>query len=210
MEQYSKDEEYEKAALMRDRLFAFTHINDVAAIKEDRPLEQIAAIPNRIEIYDISNLGSDFAVGSMVVFVGGEMDKSQYRKFRIKTVIGQDDPSMLSEVIYRRFHHPEWAKPDLIILDGGRGQLSSVSRTLFSLAKTERDQKANEKALNPILNPVGIPVIAVAKGPSRKGFQLFKNSYAQKIMLDKRFIEAMRDEAHRFAIKYHRKLKNQI
>ncbi len=204
MERYSKDEEFEKAAIVRDRLFAFTHINDVAAIKQERPLQQIAAIPERIEAYDISNQGKDYAVGSMVVFTSGEIDKSQYRKFRIKTVVGQDDPAMLSEVLHRRFHHREWAKPGLILLDGGRTQLSAVLRALNDLTRTDQ---ANAGA---ILDPRGIPVIAVAKGPTRKGYQLFRNVAAGKILLDRRFIESIRDEAHRFAINYHRKLKNII
>jgi excinuclease ABC subunit C len=97
------------------------------------------------------------------------------------------DPQMMAQVIDRRFNN-DWKKPDLIILDGGKGQLSAVLGVL------------KKKKLK-------IPVIAVAKGPTRKGFRLFKNNLAKKIVLDRKFIERMRDEAHRFAINYQRKLQ---
>jgi len=236
MKNYAKSEEYEKAKIVRDRIFAFEHIADIAAIKEDRTLEQIKNIPHRIEAYDISNLGSDFAVGSMVVFMDGEIEKTEYRHFRIKDqgvrikyrshsetkpknlksdeipaspagglrcaqddnttrysllTTTQNDPAMMAQIIERRFGHPEWEKPDLILLDGGKGQLSVVSNKLRTLK-------------------INMAVMAVAKGPTRKGFTLFKNSSAKKIVLDRKFIESIRDEAHRFAISYHRKVRDKF
>jgi len=182
----------------------------VAHIKQEKSLEQIKNIANRIEAYDISNIGKDYAVGSMIVFTSGEVDKSQYRKFKIdnkqliisnkknlkskisnqKLPIG--DPAMIASIIKRRFNHSEWPKPDLIIIDGGKGQLSAALRAL----KLKKISK--------------LPVIAVAKGPTRKGFTLFKNNPAKRIILDRKFIENIRDEAHRFAIGYHRKLRGRI
>lgn len=188
MKEFSNKKKFEEAAQIRDRIFAFEHINDVALIKKERSLEQNKNIPNRIEAYDISNIGKDFAVGSMVVFTSGEIDTDQYRKFRIKTIFKQNDPAMMAEIIKRRFKYQEWEKPDLIILDGGKGQLSFVLNALRTLK-------------------LKIPIIALAKGPSRKGFALFKNKLAKNIYLEKKFIESIRDEAHRFAIKYHRELK---
>lgn len=204
MKMYSQKQEFEKAAIIRNRIEAFTHINDVAVIKHERSLEQTKNIPERIECYDISNLGKDFAVGSMVVFTNGEINTNDYRKFRIKNeesrikhnskfIIhnseSKGDPQMMAGVINRRFNHPEWPMPNLIILDGGKGQLSIVLKTL----KTKK---------------INIPVMAVAKGPTRKNFTLFKNAQAKNIVLDRKFIERVRDEAHRFAISYHRHLKN--
>ncbi len=228
MLEHSKNQNYEEAAKIRNQITAFAHINDVALIKQERSFEQIKNIPYRIEAYDISNIGDKFAVGSMVVFTGGEINKSDYRKFRIKnyelgikqknshsersgesldpSVLHQDDspmtkdqrpransgdPQMMASIIDRRFNHTEWPNPDLIILDGGKGQLSAVLSTL-------RTKK------------VSLPIIAVAKGPTRKGFALFKNNAAKNIVLDRKFIESIRDESHRFAITYHRKLKNKI
>jgi len=206
----SKKQNYEMAAKLRDRILAFEHINDVALIKQEKSLEQIKNIPNRIEAYDISNLGNEYAVGSMVVFTGGEIDKTQYRKFKIsnkqittnKKIIKnlklkiknfpKGDPQMMAQIIERRFNHPKWKLPNLIILDGGKGQLSAALRAL----KLKKISK--------------LPVIAVAKGPTRKGFTLFKNNPAKRIILDRKFIENIRDEAHRFAIGYHRKLRDRI
>lgn len=221
MQQYSKNEEFEKAKEIRDRIDAFMHLSDIAAIKHDRPLEQIKSIPHRIEAYDISNMGKNYAVGSMVVFIDGEIKKTEYRKFRIinesiarkhpkipekftrnssrfysnnKNLrsmlydLRPNDPAMMAQVIERRLAHPEWEKPNLILLDGGKEQLSVVLNKL--------------RTLN-----IKLPVMAIAKGPTRKGFTLFKNSLAKKIKLDRKFIEFMRDEAHRFAITYHRKLR---
>lgn len=193
METFSRMQMYEQAAIIRNRIFAFTHINDIALIKKERTLEQYNNIPSRIEAYDISNIGQHYAVGSMVVFTGGEIDKNEYRKFKIKYQVSsikyQNDPAMIGQILDRRLNHQEWTYPDLILIDGGKGQLSAALKVL-----------KNHK--------LKIPIIAVAKGPTRKGFQLFKNSLAVKITLEKNFIESVRDEAHRFAITYHRKLRS--
>lgn len=195
----SRHQKYELAVQIRNKIQSLQYIQDVALIKKEKPFEQYRMIPKRIEAYDISNLPAGrqayLTTGSMIVFTSGQVDKSQYRKFRIKNyelrIKGQNDPAMLAEIIERRFNHPEWTKPDLIILDGGKGQLSAVLKVL------------REKSIK-------IPVIAVAKGPSRKGYRLFKNALAEKIILDKKFIESIRDEAHRFAISYHRKLRARL
>jgi excinuclease ABC subunit C len=216
MKYYSKKQMYEDAAQIRNRMYAFEHINDIAVIKKERTLEQYKNIPERIEAYDISNIGSNFAVGSMVVLTGGEIDKNEYRKFRIihkytdhknytnennsklhkykdridcaKQNEHQNDPAMIGQILDRRLNHKEWSYPDLILIDGGKSQLSAALKAI-----------KNHK--------LKIPVIAVAKGPSRKGFKLFRNSIAQKLIIEKKFIEYVRDEAHRFAITYHRKLR---
>lgn len=218
----SRHQEFELASKIRDKVFALEHIQDVALIKEERPLEQLRSIPHRIEAYDISNLpagrqglSGQFATGSMVVFTDGVMDKKEYRKFRIKycspSLRGgnptkqsnnnkiatpcwarndnqKNDPTMLAQVVARRLNHPEWPMPDLILLDGGKGQLSAVMKIL----KNHRKK---------------IPMIALAKGPTRKGFRLFRNTNAKNLTLDKKLLEYLRDEAHRFAISYHRKLR---
>lgn len=144
---------------------------------------------NRIEAYDISNIQGRFAVGSMVVFRNGAPDKNQYRKFRIKTITGSNDVAMMREALWRRFSKLEksnWPKPDLVLLDGGKPQLSVG---LYVLR---------------ILN-LKIPIIALAKRceeifiPDRKTPIILSNhSPALKL------IQRIRDEAHRFAIQYYR------
>ena len=145
----------------------------------------------RIEGYDISNISGTLAVGSMVVFENGKKKKSDYRKFKIRTVEGQNDVASLREVLLRRLKHPEWPQPQLILLDGGKGQL-----------KAARGLK--------------IPVIALAK-IKRSGGKLFSPYSRNFVLLDnlpkelRDLFLQVRDEAHRFAITYHKlRRKNKL
>lgn len=151
---------------------------------------RLAPPPRRIEVYDISNLQGVNAVGSMITFINGLPENNQYRKFNIRTVRGANDPAMLAEVVRRRFTSDQLKNlpwPDLIILDGGRGQLSVVDKQLPTRARP-------------------IPVVALAKRleeiytrdqstPQR----LPENSPAYFLL------QRLRDEAHRFAIGAHRR-----
>lgn len=151
----------------------------------------------RIECYDISDISGTNATGSMVVFINGAKEGSKYRKFRIRTQNTPNDFAMMEEVLRRRLYHPEWPMPDLIIVDGGKGQVSSVL-----------------KAIHQFNNPPGgeagliIPVIGLAKKEETivtsdlREINLPKNSDALKLIM------RIRDEAHRFAIIYHRLLRS--
>ncbi len=141
----------------------------------------------RIECFDVSNIQGKYAVGSMVVFTAGQPDKSQYRKFTIKYTKGQiNDFAMLTEIVMRRLKHSDWPRADLIILDGGKGQLSTVKQNL-----------ANVK---------NIPLI-IALAKKHEEIFLPKN---KKPLIIKRaspeffLIQRIRDEAHRFAINFYR------
>ena len=170
---------------------------------EQRPNETLGELkkalglqstPFRIEIYDISNIQGAEAVGSMVTFEGGEPKKSAYRHFRIREVEGIDDFAMLAEVIRRRAAHIREGRdraPDLIMVDGGRGQVSAARRAL------------NESDLP------SIPLIGLAKREE----EIFLDGEAAPLELPRssealKFLQRMRDEAHRFAIEYHRKLRS--
>ncbi len=206
MKVFSKNNEFEKAAEARNRIFALEHIRDVALISDEKDMPDIRRqTPDaRIEAYDISNIGGDFAVGSMVVFLGNKPDKNEYRKFKIKTVSGIDDVAMMREVLMRRFRN-NWQKPDLMILDGGKGHLNMAQRITEEL-KLE------------------ISIIAVAKGPTRKKLDIYQSKFLltylgrneeirekyNRILSDANLLERIRDEAHRFAISYHKKLRNKI
>ena len=199
----AKKDEFEKAAEARNRIFALEHIRDVALIANDEnfqfPISNFQKM--RIEGYDISNIAGDYAVGSMVVFSGNKPDKSQYRKFKIKTISGIDDVGMMREVLYRRFNN-NWPKPDLMILDGGKGHLNMAQKVIGDLK-------------------LGIPIIAVAKGPTRKRLDLYQSKFLltflgkneelrknySNVLSDIRLLEHIRNEAHRFAISYHKKLR---
>lgn len=165
---------------------------------------KLSSIPQRIEGYDISNIFGQEAVGSMVVFASGEPAKQHYRKFKIKIGQGKaNDTQMLKEVIARRIKHitkaeeAGWKKPDLIIIDGGKDQLNAVNSIL-------------EKA------GMDIPLLAVSKGqgirsaqaPDKIFFPGERNALELPLASPAlHIIKRVRDEAHRFAIKYHQALR---
>lgn len=187
MEEMAKMQRYEDATMLRNQIFALQHIQDVALIREEAAGEsENGNVPERIEAYDISNIFGRQAVGSMVVFTNGRIDKNEYRRFKIRSVSGVSDVAMLEEVLVRRFRHREWKFPDLVVIDGGLGQFNVAQKVL--------------KFYN-----LNVPVISIAKGADRKGEKLFVSNNASA--LDKKYIVALRDESHRFAISYHRKLK---
>lgn len=144
----------------------------------------------RIECFDISNFSGKNSVGSMVVFENGESKRSLYRRFKIKNIIDKsNDYEAMNEIIKRRFKHKEWNYPDLIIVDGGKPQVSAATLAL---------SKYN----------IYIPIIGLAKKDEKiitENFSTIKlNKSAKAIHL----IMRIRDEAHRFAITYHKKLRS--
>jgi len=158
-----------------------------------KDLLSLKRYPKRMECYDISNISGVDKVGSMVVFIDGEKCPDEYRRFRIKTVDGADDFASLKEVLSRRIakmsEEPErFAKPELIIIDGGKGQLSAVKQ-VFDDCNLDVD------------------LISLAK----KQEEIFTVNDSEPILLQKndyclRLLQRIRDEAHRFAITYHRTL----
>ncbi len=159
--------------------------------------------PERIECFDISNIFGQQAVGSMVTFVQGRPDKSGYKRFKIKTVGKIDDYAMMREVLTRRYKRAveEGDLPHLIMVDGGKGQLGVALRVFEKLAIGNVD------------------LIALAKGRKeseppgkRSGEQIFAPQTPEPIVLapsspELLFLDRIRDEAHRFAVTYHRKLR---
>jgi excinuclease ABC subunit C len=151
-------------------------------------------LPETIECFDVSNIGSSNMVGSMVCFQGGKPDKSNYRKFKIKNRTGQDDFAAMAEIVGRRYKSLKQKKlkfPDLIIVDGGLGQLHSAQREL--------------KKLN-----LEIPIIGLAK----KEENIYTLNSSRPIRLNKKseslkLLQSIRDEAHRFAIGFHRKKRKE-
>ncbi len=151
-------------------------------------------LPHYIEGFDISNLRSEAAAAAMVVFKGGSPAKDMYRRFKIKDVKGQDDYAMLQEVLNRRYSRlleEDRELPDLILIDGGKGQLSSAREIL------------NELGLN------NLKIISLAK----KREEIFIPSEEDPLRISRRspalkLLQRIRNEAHRFAVNYHRKLRS--
>lgn len=201
----AKDQKYELAASYRDKLHQLDRIErshfiserdlaaDVALVQLKKELN-LSKMLARIECYDISNIMGTAAVGSMVTFVNGVASPKDYRRFQIRTVKGSNDFAMLSEVLKRRFsdaNAKKWKAPDLVILDGGKGQLSAV--------------------LKSVIIPDGVRVVALAKRLeeivtlSDSKFEIRKLKAGSEAFF---LVQRIRDEAHRFAITYHRKLKS--
>lgn len=153
---------------------------------------ELSAPPQRIECFDISHIQGAETVASMVVFTGGLPDKAEYRRFKLKTVEGApDDFASMREVTLRRYREAAEPLPDLIVIDGGKGQLSSALEVIRGVGLAE------------------IPVIGLAK----EFEQIFREGIAEPLALARHspalhLIQQIRDEAHRFAITYHRKLRS--
>ncbi|NTV49319.1 MAG: excinuclease ABC subunit UvrC [Geobacteraceae bacterium] len=169
---------------------------------------QLGRIPQRIECYDISTIQGRFSVGSCAVFTAGKADRENYRHYRIQTVIGQDDFAMLREVFLRRFrvdNRENVILPDMVVVDGGIGQLNAVQKILeelglagsfdlVSLAKSRVLHNASESAVSKSDERVFLP--------GRKNPVVLRQNSKPLLLL-----AAIRDEAHRLAIGYHRKLR---
>ncbi len=168
----------------------------------------LGRMPRRMECFDISNVQGQLSVGSMVVLLDGEPAKAEYRHFRIRTVEGADDFASLGEVLQRRLSRglAEGSLPDFILIDGGKGQLSAVTMVLEELGLAGRLDVAGIAKSRVIANVRGKAVERSEERfflPGRKNPVLLRQGSPALFML-----ERLRDEAHRFAITYHRKLRN--
>jgi len=154
---------------------------------------RLPALPRRIECFDISNTQGTDSVASLVVFVDAKARKSEYRKFKIRSVSGPDDFASMQEVVERRYSRlleEGSAMPDLVMVDGGKGQLSSAMEILQQL------------------NLAGMPIIGLAK----KLEEVFMPGSSEPVMIPRtssalKLLQQIRDEAHRFAVTYHRALR---
>ncbi|OVE74013.1 hypothetical protein BVX94_01965 [bacterium B17] len=209
MEEASKKMKFEEAASLRDILLklqetikkrarvaptaAMKREDAAKAVRELRDVLGLKKIPRVVEGYDISNISGTHSVGSMVCFVDGMSRRNRYRRFRIKTVEGSDDPGMMAEVIKRRFGRMKkegGEPPDLVIVDGGITQVHA--------ARGELDK-------------LGLSTIPVA-GLAKRYEEIYWEDGKPTILLDKRanalkMLQRLRDEAHRFALTYHRHLR---
>lgn len=199
MESLSKDKKYEQAIKARDQMRAigalYSSSPDVNYFKEGEQVQRALGLsksPERIECIDISTTMGERAVGSLVSFLNGKPDKSQYRKFRIKDVKGMDDFLMVAQVVRRRYGRLKregLPYPDLVMIDGGKGQLSAATAELKKL-------------------DIDIPLISLAKREE----EVFLPGKRNPVILSRdslalRLLQRVRDEAHRFAVSYHRLLR---
>lgn len=162
----------------------------IGALEELKQILNLDNIPKRIESFDISNIQGVDSIGSMVVFTNGKKDKKEYRRYKIKTVIGPNDYDSMAEIVERRLKYGDF--PDLMLLDGGKGQVSAVKKVL---------NKYN----------VEIPLWGMYKDDKHRTKGLI--SQEKEIELDRtsnlyRFVASIQEEVHNYAISYHRSLRN--
>jgi excinuclease ABC subunit C len=205
MKTASQKQDFEKAKKIRDKTNSLERIMEHSSVfeksapdnwsKTQMILQKITGVKtdiSRIEAYDVSNTQGKEATGSMVTFVDGRPDKNYYKKFKIKMKNEPNDFAMLQEILTRRLNHKEWPYPQLIIIDGGKAQLNAAIKT----------KNENPKAKN-------IKITSIAK----KHNEFFVEGKDRPILLKTlpreifNLVLQMRDEAHRFAISYHKKLR---
>lgn len=183
----AKVQNFEKAADIRNRIFAINHIRDVALIKNRSESDRQSGF--RVEAYDIAHTSGKDVVGVMSVLIDGEPDKSSYRKFKLR-VDRNDDVGNLKEILFRRLEHPEWGTPNLLVIDGGRGQYYAAKQMLFEAG-------------------IFWPVVAVTKDEKHRARDIIgdKENLKQEQIDDCIIANA---EAHRFAIAYHRQRRGRM
>jgi len=207
MQVMSKTQNFEKAVILRNQVFALENIFQNAHIIKDlakkeitweeteKRLKYLLGIKKkitRIEGYDISNIQGKSATGSMIVFKNGIPNKKEYKKFKIKMENTPNDTGMLKEILERRLKHTDWPVPQIILIDGGKGQLNAAI-----------------KAKQDILSYKNVKVLSIAK----RNNELFIEGKTKPLLLKELYngisdlILQIRDESHRFAIKYHKKLR---
>ncbi len=182
----AKREAFEEALSIKRKIYALQHIQDIALIRDDRKLYRDDKRV-RIEAYDVAHLGGQHMVGVMTVVEGDEPRPGEYRKFKIKGVAGSNDPAALKEVLERRFAHPEWPFPQILVVDGSTAQKNVTEHVLRKLGLV-------------------IPVVAVVKDERHKPIRLIAAGKLREQFGDQALLANA--EAHRFAIAYFRSLQH--
>jgi excinuclease ABC subunit C len=194
-------ERFEVAGKKRNQIFALQHIQDVSLIKQKTDNYNQNNTNNdggsnaefifRIESYDIAHMSGKNMVGVMTVMENGELMKNEYKKFIIRKFDSSNDTGALQEVLTRRFNHPEWNKPDIVIVDGGQAQLNAVSKIISNL-----DVHMQNK----------IALVSVVKDDKHKAREIMGDA----VIADKykKEIIQLNAEAHRYAIAFHKKRRN--
>ncbi len=188
MKTLAKAERFEEAEVVKRKIFSLEHIQDVALIKDEARVYRDDKTV-RIEAYDVAHMTGQNMVGVMTVVEGGEANKNEYRKFKIKTVDRSNDPAALREILDRRLRHEEWPLPQIIVVDGSTAQKNAAEKVLKSYE-------------------LSIPIVAVVKNEKHQPERLVgPNTLLAKYQNDILLANA---EAHRFAIGYHRSKRDRI
>lgn len=195
MKEKIKKEEFEEAAKLRDKINLFSYLKDINLIKAREEISGKESL--RIESYDVSHISGKSRVGVMVVSEDGEFKKSDYRKFKISENINDDIQGLL-DILERRFAHKEWKFPDLVVIDGGKTHLNFIYSKIRTFLKKEDLEK--------------ISFSSVVKNEKHKARAiLFLKKFEEKKFAHlESLIFKLNEETHRFAIKYHKNLRDKI
>ncbi len=193
MKTLAKEEKFEEASKIRNKINAFQYIRDINFIKNNS-FESEKTNGLRIESYDISHISGVNRVGVMVVAEDGEFKKSEYKKFKIKEGIN-DDLAGLMEVLERRFSHKEWKYPSIILIDGGKTHLKFTADKLKNVLSDKELSK--------------IKFFSIVKNNKHKAKEVLSLNTVDKLRNDNLLIR-INEETHRFAISYHKLLRNKI
>lgn len=188
MRRLSRRQMFEEAGKIKKQLFALQHIQDVALIKPENISPRNEKGSFRLEAYDVAHTSGQNAVGVMVVLESGEMVGDKYRKFKLRTSKAGDDLGSLREILERRFNHPEWPLPNLIVVDGGKNQLNLAKKVLL-----ENDLEK-------------IALVSVVKDDKHRAREILGDRM-MSVSYEGEIIKA-NHEAHRFAISYHRQRRS--
>ena len=186
MRAYAADEQFEKAAKTRRQIVALEHVRDVSLIRDETRVSSGGGV--RVEAFDVAHTSGTATVAVMTVVSNGEAVKVAYRKFNIRTATN-DDVAALQEALERRLGHTEWPLPRVLVVDGGTAQMHAAQRVL---------KKAG----------IVIPIVGVVKNQFHKPERLVGN--ARAIEAYERDILLANNEAHRFAITWHRKRRERL
>ena len=182
MMRLAKKQEFELAETFKRKIYALEHIQDISLIRDDTKIYRDTN-NLRIEAYDVAHHAGKDMVGVMVVIEGGEPAKSEYKKFKIKTVNKANDTAALKEILERRLLHTEWPYPQIIVVDGSTAQKNVAENVLKK-------------------NGVVIPVVAVVKDEKHRPQKLIATKSLKEKYKD--YILLANAESHRFAVTYHR------
>lgn len=226
MKRAARAKDFELAAKLRNQLFSLQALNhqvlfsdrEMLDASKDQALVELAKLlglkqpPRRIEGYDISHIQGTDTVASMVVFINGMPSKTDYRKFKMR-ILGNDDFAHMAEAVTRRFrqeNRQKWGMPDLVLIDGGKGQLSAAMAALDGAGQSRVPTIGLAKRFEEIIVPRGKEVesrpfdklrVKKSKVESFSIIRLTENSHTLKLL------QRIRDESHRFAVSYHSTLR---
>lgn len=226
MKQFSKEENFEQAQIRKEQLELITEVTK-KKLSPDLTLPQLQLtrtsegltylqkllsdyqnIPHQwplttIEGYDVSNISGTNPTVSLITFTNGQADKSNYKIFNIKALNTPNDYAMMKEALIRRQNHPEWGKPNLIVVDGGKGQVRAVLKVLHWQIPIIGLVKNPDRIVVPLINLTNINKTDTIK-KEKIGYKIIKLKPTHPTL---NILQQIRDETHRFAQKQHKKLR---